>query len=163
MSRAPLIGLVAAALGLGAVKADAGPWAAGQGRLYAKLAVGRLTSTRLAFPDGTVFDIPEFRKDDADLYVFYGVSGRVSVLAGLPLRSSDLDDDPDELRRETGIGDIEGGLQLQLGTRGPCIRRSIVERRRAVATASRRSSLRRTGRRAGPACRKLPARAVRRE
>jgi hypothetical protein len=118
VSRAPLGGLLAVALGLWAMTAEAGPWPAGKGRVYAKLAYGHLTSTHLAFPDGTLFDIPEFRKDDGDLYVFYGVSERLSLLADLPLRSSDLDDDPDELQRETGIGDLEVGFQLQLGLRG---------------------------------------------
>lgn len=104
-----------------AASAEAGPWGAGKGRLYAKLAYGHLSSTELAFPDGTVFAIPDFRKDDADLYVFYGLGERWSLIADLPLRSSDLADDPDELRRETGIGDVKAGMQYQLGRRGPWV------------------------------------------
>jgi hypothetical protein len=104
-----------------ATSAQAGPWPAGRGRLYAKLAYGHSSSTELAFPDGTVFEIPRFRKDEANLYLFYGLSDRSSLLVDLPLRSSDLADDPDELRRETGVGDLKVGLQRQAWRRGPWV------------------------------------------
>jgi hypothetical protein len=99
--------------------AEAGPWALGRGRAYVKIGYEHLRSTTLATPDGTEFDIPAFRRDVMSLYAAYGVSDRATLLVDLPLwRSSDLADDPDELSRESGLGDAQAGLQMQLGARG---------------------------------------------
>jgi hypothetical protein len=88
--------------------------------VYAKLSAQHLSTTTLAAPDGTQFDIPRFTKDDAALYVAYGISHEVTLVAQVPfLRSSNLDDVPDELMRETGFGDLQLGAQLQIGQRGP--------------------------------------------
>ena len=115
-ARAGALALLALAA---APRADAGPWAMGRGHLYAKAAYDRLRSTTLATPDGTEFEIPAFRKDSVSFYVLYGLSDRVTLFTDVPIwRSSDLADDPDELQRESGVGDIQAGAQLQLGTRG---------------------------------------------
>lgn len=104
---------------LAAPAAESGPWALGRGHLYAKLSYQQLRSTTLAAPDGTRFEIPLFTKEDVGLYVAYGLSDRVAVLVNAPLvRSSDLQDQPDELSRETGLGDLQLGLQVQLGRKG---------------------------------------------
>jgi hypothetical protein len=100
----------------------AGPWAAGKGHSYTKITYSHLRSTTLVSPDGTSFDIPRFTKDDVDIFAAYGVSRGVTALASIPLvRSSNLRDDPDELHRETGIGDVAFGAQVQLGRRGPWV------------------------------------------
>lgn len=97
----------------------AGPWGLGKGHLYAKLGYGHLRSTTLAAPDGTRFRIPRFTKDEVSVYAAYGLSDRFTVIANLPLlRSSDLRDEPDELGRESGLGDVQAGLQVQAGGRG---------------------------------------------
>lgn len=99
--------------------AEAGPWAVGRGHFYVKVGVSRLRSTTLAAPDGTRFDIPRFIKDEVGVYGIYGLTGRLSAYATAPLlRSSDLADDPDELQRESGFGDLQVGLQAELGRRG---------------------------------------------
>jgi len=109
-------------LALMASAAEAGPWPIGQRHFYAKLSYQHLHSTTLATPDGTKFDIPAFTKDDVGLYVAYGVSERFTVLLNAPvLRSSNLRDEPDELARESGIGDLQFGLQAQLGRKGPWV------------------------------------------
>jgi hypothetical protein len=110
----------AAALALAAApSAAAGPWALGRGQAYLKAGYDHLRSTTLATPDGTQFDIPRFRRDILSLYGAYGVSDRVTVMVDAPLwRSSDLADDPDELARESGLGDVQAGLQVQLPARG---------------------------------------------
>jgi hypothetical protein len=106
-------------LALLAAPAEAGPWAAGKGRLYAKLSLQHLRSRTLAAPDGTLFDIPLFTKDDAFLYAVYGLSDGLTLVANVPAyRVSDLRDEPDELGREAGVGDVQLGLQAQLGRRG---------------------------------------------
>jgi hypothetical protein len=90
--------------------ASAGPWGPGKGKLYLKVGTGRLRSTMLANPDGSVVEIPRFTKDELGAYAAYGLSDRVTVFGGLPLlRSSHLV----EFRRETGIGDVQAGLQWQ--------------------------------------------------
>jgi hypothetical protein len=100
------------------VSAQAGPWAQGKGRTYLKLGAQRLRSTTLAHPDGTQSDIPRFFKDEVAVYVSHGLSDRWSAYGSAPLwRSSDLADIPDELGRESGFGDAQAGLQLQLGAR----------------------------------------------
>lgn len=112
--------LLAALMALLPAAAEAGPWAQGRGRTYLKVGAQRLRSTTLANPDGTENQIPRFVKDELAAYVMHGLSDRWSVYASVPLlRSSDLDDDPDELVRETGFGDVQAGLQFQLGTSGP--------------------------------------------
>jgi hypothetical protein len=118
-SRAAAAFAVAGALGA-ASPAQAGPWAVGKGRVYAKLSFQHLRSTRLAAPDGTIFRIPRFTKDDVGAYAAWGLSDTVTLIASVPLvRSSNLLDDPDELGRETGFGDVAGGAQVQLGRAGP--------------------------------------------
>jgi hypothetical protein len=94
----------------------------GQGHFYTKLSYRYLNSTDLSAPDGTHFEIPAFRQDYVDLYGAVGVDDRVTLHGTIPaLRSSDLDDDPDELQRESGFGDLRFGVQVQLGKRGPWV------------------------------------------
>jgi hypothetical protein len=98
---------------------EAGPWALGRGHVYGKLSYQRLRAERYAQPDGTVFDIPRFSNDNLDLYVAAGLTDVFTVTAGVPLiRSSDLADQPDELGRESGFGDLQLGLEAQLARRG---------------------------------------------
>ena len=119
MTRRRSAAVAAAVLAAAAAPAQAGPWPAGQGHFYSKLSYGHLRSTELVAPDGTSFDIPRFTKDEVYLYFAYGVSNRVTLIANLPLlRSSDLRDVPDELSRESGFGDLQAGLQVQLGEAG---------------------------------------------
>ena len=114
-----LASCLAAVVAASAAPAQAGPWPAGKGHFYSKASYGHLRSTELVAPDGTSFDIPRFTKDEVYLYVAYGVSSRVTLLTNLPLvRSSDLQDVPDELGRESGFGDLQGGIQAQLGQAG---------------------------------------------
>lgn len=99
--------------------AQAGPWGMGRGHFYVKLSTQRLSSTTLAAPDGTSFTIPHFAKEELSVFGAYGITDRFTAFATAPLvRSSNLDDQPDELGRETGFGDLQGGLQLQLGQSG---------------------------------------------
>ncbi len=105
-----------------AAAVEAGPWAAGRGHFYAKLSYSQLRSTTLAAPDGTRFTIPAFSKDELGVYAALGLSDRFTLIANLPvLRSSNLQDEPDELGRESGVGDLQAGLQAQLGRRGPWV------------------------------------------
>jgi hypothetical protein len=101
--------------------AEAGPWALGPGRLYAKLGYQSLDSTTYSYPDGFQTTIPTFKRDDADLYVAYGINDTLTLVTSVPYRSSDLEDDPDELGRVGGIGDVRAELQVQLGRRGPWV------------------------------------------
>jgi hypothetical protein len=99
-------------------EAEAGPWATGKGHFYSKVSYQFLSSRKLAAPDGTQFEIPRFIKEDAGLFLTYGIDDRFTVLADVPfLRSSDLQG----FGRETGVGDLRLGLQAQLGARGPWV------------------------------------------
>jgi hypothetical protein len=98
---------------------EAGPWALGQGHVYAKLSYQRLRAERYAQPDGTVFDIPTFSTDNLDLYVAAGLTDALTLTLGVPLvRSSDLADQPDELGPESGFGDLQMGLEAEIARRG---------------------------------------------
>ncbi|HSB62433.1 MAG TPA: hypothetical protein VLI67_11985 [Vicinamibacteria bacterium] len=99
--------------------AQAGPWAVGKGHFYAKLSFQHLRSTELAQPDGTLFDIPTFTRTEGSFYAQVGLTDRVDFYTSVPLvRSADLADQPDELGRETGFGDLQVGLQAQFARRG---------------------------------------------
>jgi hypothetical protein len=103
----------------GSSLAEAGPWALGPGRLFARLSYAHGRATTYAAPDGTEFPIPRFTTDDLDLSLAYGLGERATLYANLPvLRSSDLADSPDELVRESGIGDLSAGLEWALFRRG---------------------------------------------
>ncbi len=96
--------------------ASAGPWAVGRGHAYAKLGYGQLRSTVLANPDGSTVDIPRFTKRETYLYAAVGLSSKWTAIVNAPLwRSSALQ----QFRRESGFGDLQFGLQGQLGQRGP--------------------------------------------
>jgi len=111
------LGLAFALLMAGGV--EAGPWAAGKGKGYFKLSFQHLGSTKLVAPDGTNFTIPLFTREEIAIYGAFGLAKDWTAVTSIPvLRSSDLDDSPDELGRETGFGDIQLGLQRQLGTAG---------------------------------------------
>jgi hypothetical protein len=102
-----------------ATPSEAGPWAAGKGHGYFKLSFQHLGSRKLVSPDGTKFTIPLFTREEVSAYGAFGLSENWTVHASLPLlRSSDLQDSPDELGRETGFGDTQIGLQRQLGKSG---------------------------------------------
>jgi len=102
----------------GSAAAEAGPWPAGQGHFYAKVGGSRLSSTTLAAPDGTRFEIPRFTKDEISLYGAVGLTNRITGIVSVPAyRSSDLDD----FGSESGIGDVQAGIQVQLGQRGPWV------------------------------------------
>ena len=110
--------LAALLLAGAAARVDAGPWAAGRGHFYAKVGGSRLDSMVLAAPDGTEFDIPRFVKEEAGIFVAVGVTERLTAIVNLPLyRSSDLED----FGRAGGLGDLQGGVQVQLGQRGPWV------------------------------------------
>ena len=122
--------LVAGAQALAPSATDAGPWALGRGHAYGKLSYQRLRAEHYAQPDGTVFDIPRFSNDNVDLYVAAGVTDALTLTLGVPLlRSSDLADQPDELGREAGFGDLQMGLEAQLAKRGRFVfgARSVVQ------------------------------------
>jgi hypothetical protein len=94
----------------------------GKGHFYTKFSYRYLNATNLSAPDGTNFEIPAFRQDYLDLYAAVGVDDRFTLSLDLPvLRSSDLEDDPDELQRASGFGDLRFGIQAQLGQRGPWV------------------------------------------
>ncbi len=96
--------------------ASAGPWAVGRGHAYVKVGYGHLRSTVLANPDGSTVDIPRFTKRELYLYGAVGLTSQLTAIVNAPLRrSSDLQD----FRRESGLGDVQFGLQAQLGQRGP--------------------------------------------
>jgi len=106
----------AVVLVLAAARVEAGPWAQGAGRVYAKLSYGTLRTTTLATPDGTLQDIPRFTRHDATVSLVYGIDRRLTLLvAGFAHRRSSLRD----FGAESGPGDVQVGLQLQIGTRGP--------------------------------------------
>jgi hypothetical protein len=106
------------ALLLAAPVAHAGPWATGKGHFYAKASFQHLRSERLAQPDGTVFAIPRFTKQDAAFHAVIGLDDRLELIVNLPaVRSSHLQD----FGRESGFGDVQGGFQLQLGRRGSSV------------------------------------------
>lgn len=101
---------------------EAGPWPAGKGKGYFKLSFQHLGSKKLVTPDGTTFAIPLFTREEVSIYAAHGLSKDWTAVVNLPvLRSSDLDDFPDELSRETGFGDVQLGVQRQLGTSGAWI------------------------------------------
>jgi hypothetical protein len=101
-----------------AAPALAGPWPNGRGHVYLKVAGSRLDSMVLAAPDGTEFAIPRFLKHEHGLYGTYGIDDRWTAILQVPVvRSSDLED----FRRESGLGDVQAGLQVQLGRRGPWV------------------------------------------
>lgn len=109
-------------VGLAAPAAHAGPWAVGKGHFYTKLSYQYLRSTTLAAPDGTEFDIPPFYLNYVDVYGAVGLNDGLTLSVNIPvLRSTDLQDRPDELGRESGFGDLKLGLQAQLGKRGPWV------------------------------------------
>lgn len=110
------VGLVVLALCGLAGSAQAGPWATGDGHAYFKLSYARLSSTELANPDGSKARIPRFIKQELYLYGAVGLTPKLTALLSLPaLRSSDLEN----FGRETGVGDVQFGLQYQLGESGP--------------------------------------------
>jgi hypothetical protein len=112
-------GAAAAFVMAAAPAAEAGPWAMGKKHMYFKVSYQYLHSTTLVTPDGTRYDIPLFRKDDAGSYLAYGLTDRLTLTSTIPfLRSSNLADIPNELGRETGIGDLQTSLQVQLGQSG---------------------------------------------
>ena len=112
--------LLALLLVAAAARAEAAPWALGAQRFSARLGYQGVRSTTLVAPDGMKFDIPRFVTDDLDLGLAWGIDDRFTLIANLPLlRSSDLDDTPDELTREAGFGDVQVGLEAQLARRGP--------------------------------------------
>lgn len=96
--------------------AEAAPWALGKGKVYAQVGHRYLGSTTLHAPDGTSFDIPKYRHHDLDLFAAVGPTEWLTAFLNLPiLRSSDLED----FGSESGIGDLEGGLQARIVSRGP--------------------------------------------
>lgn len=104
---------------LGAFAAEAGPWPAGKGKGYFKVSFQHLGSTKLISPDGTNYTIPLFTREEVAVYGAFGLARNWTAVVNLPLlRSSNLDDFPDELSRETGFGDIQLGVQRQLGSSG---------------------------------------------
>lgn len=110
----------AVALGLGLLLLATPLAEAGKGNLYAKLSYQHKGSDQYAQPDGTIFDIPHFSQDDSFFYLAYGVSDRVTLNASIvAVRSSDLDDVPDELQRASDFGDVQAGVQVRLVRSGP--------------------------------------------
>ncbi len=104
---------------LGAPVAEAGPWAQGSKHLYAKLSFQYLRADEYAQPDGTVFDIPRFTSSELNFFGSFGLTDRLTLWANVPLvRSSDLADEPDELGRENGFGDLGFALQAQIAAKG---------------------------------------------
>ncbi len=116
--RARLLAAVVGVL-LTPILANAGPWSAGKGKGYFKASFQHLGSRKLVSPDGTKFTIPLFSREEVAAFGLFGLSKAWTMHASLPLlRSSDLQDSPDELGRETGFGDMQVGLQYQLGASG---------------------------------------------
>ena len=104
---------------LASAAAHAGPWPAGKGKGYFKISFQHLGSTKLVSPDGTTFTIPLFTREEVAIYGAYGLAKDWTAVVNLPvLRSSNLDDFPDELSRESGFGDVQVGVQRQLGSSG---------------------------------------------
>jgi hypothetical protein len=84
--------------------------------VYVKLSYSTLRTSRLATPDGAVHDIPRFTRHDASVSVLYGVGDRLTLLGGgFAYRRLSLRD----FGTESGAGDVQAGLQYQLGSRGP--------------------------------------------
>jgi hypothetical protein len=101
---------------LAASAAWAGPWPVGPGHAYVKLGYAHLRSTVLANPDGSTADIPRFTKQELYVYGAVGLTPGLTAIVSAPLwRSSDLED----FQRESGFGDVQFGLQAQLGRSGP--------------------------------------------
>lgn len=91
-----------------------------EGSLYAKLSYQHKGSDQYAQPDGTIFDIPDFVQDDAFFYLAYGVSDRLTLNTSIAaVRSSDLDDSPDELQRASGFGDVQVGASYRVAGAEP--------------------------------------------
>lgn len=110
-------GAVLALLAL-AGPAAAGPWPAGRGHYYAKLGGGWLRSDTLVAPDGTEFDIPRFTRREVSVYAALGLNDRLTGIVSVPfVRSAHLQG----FGSETGIGDVQAGLQAQLGRKGPWV------------------------------------------
>jgi hypothetical protein len=102
--------------------AEAGPWAMGRGRTYVNLSFQYLRADELTQPDGTIFDIPRFTASSLNVYGAHGLTDRLTLSANVPiLRYSNLQDQPDELGREGGFGDVALGLQFQLASKGPWV------------------------------------------
>jgi hypothetical protein len=117
-----VLGALAVAALLAARAAEGGPWAQGARNAYTKVSFQHLQAMRYAQPDGTVFDIPRFRSSELSFFGSFGLTDRLTLWVNVPLvRSSDLADDPDELGRENGFGDLGFALQAQLGARGPWV------------------------------------------
>ena len=105
-------------LAVSSSEAAAAPWALGKGKVFAQAAYRYLGSSTLHAPDGTAFDIPRYRHHDLDLFVAAGPTESLTAFLNLPIvRSSDLED----FGSESGIGDLEGGLQARILSRGPWV------------------------------------------
>lgn len=95
---------------------QAGPWGRPRRGLYAKLGYGYLNATELATPDGTIAPIPAYQKNEATLYVAYGLTDALTVSADLiAYRESSIED----FGSAGGVGDIRLGAQRRLGHSGP--------------------------------------------
>lgn len=91
--------------------AACGPWGPGEGHLFTKLTLGALASDELATPDGTIHEIPDFRRRDVTLYAAYGITDRFTLLAQAPIyRWSELEG----FDEASGVGDLELGAGLEL-------------------------------------------------
>jgi hypothetical protein len=94
----------------------AGPWGRPRGGLYAKLGYGYLNATELATPDGTIASIPAFEKQEATVYLAYGLTQAVTVTADvIAYRESSIEG----FGSAGGIGDLRFGVQRRLGRSGP--------------------------------------------
>jgi hypothetical protein len=107
---------------LTAATAQAGPWPQGRRHAYTKLSFQYLQAREYAQPDGTVFEIPRLTATEVSFFGSFGLTDRLTLWTNVPVvRSSDLADDPDELGRETGLGDLGFAVQAQVGSRGPWV------------------------------------------
>ena len=105
-------------LALGAGSATAGPWGRPRGGVYAKTSYAYLHATDLATPDGTIASIPAFGKNEASLYVAYGLSDRVTlVLDAIAYRQSGIEG----FDSAGGVGDVRVGVQARVGRAGPWV------------------------------------------
>ncbi len=112
----PAAALTLSAALLAAPSALAGPWGLERGHVYFKLGYGRLPADTLANPDASQVGIPHFLKQDLSLYGAVGLGAGLTLSTNVPLwRSSDLEN----FREEGGFGDVQAGLQYQVGKRGP--------------------------------------------
>lgn len=115
MTRVPRLLLLLALL-LAPRPATSGPWGSGEGHLYLKLTAGMLATDELATPDGTIHEIPEFRRRDLSFYAAYGLTDRITLLGQLPVhRWSELED----YDEASGVGDLELGASFELHRDGP--------------------------------------------